>query len=289
MALVILTAAVCGQWSIPLRHNLLPALPPLPSKFSTFKSLYGAKPKRTSSTATEVLWQSPCSPRLALLNRRQDAQLQCDVVVPAGTEVTWFKNHQPLLRLGEQQEVTIQIQQEAYEETTNEVGTPLVAAATSGNRLRISSLVFIDCADVDDEAEYSLELRTPTYNVYFRNFTVRLIDTEMGQAGSTCNFRASQLQERPRIYYYASVAWPRAGGSLTLPCRAQGRHLQHVWYVDNISVGNTNPNYQVLANGDLIIRTVGMHSPSSCRCEVSNTEVSVPRDSIITYIGDRIP
>ncbi|KAG0715013.1 Glutathione S-transferase Mu 2 [Chionoecetes opilio] len=303
VAVTLVVAAVCRQWSMPSQRsmppqwsmpldrsmplqrsmppqsNLLPALAPRPLKFSPLRPWYGAKAKRTSSSVS-VVWLAHCSPRQAFIRRKQDAQLQCEAVVPEGTEVTWYKNHQPLQRLGQQM---TDIQQEVYEETTNVVGSPPVAAqVTSATRLRLASVVFIDCADQEDEAEYSLEMRLPTNNVYSRNFTVRLLD--MRQEGSTCNLEASQLEQLPRIYQHAPTAWATAGGSLTLPCRAQGRHLQHTWYVDNTYVGNTNPNHQVLPNGDLIIRAVGTQAPSSCRCEVSSTEAAGPMDAITTTV-----
>ncbi|XP_063840025.1 uncharacterized protein LOC135088892 [Scylla paramamosain] len=297
VALIIFATAVGGQWSIPLRHNLLPALSPSHLKLSSFRPLYEAKPKRTSSTgAGAVVWLANCSPRQAFVSRKQDAQLQCEAVVPVGTEVTWYKNYLPLLRPGEEQENprTQQIQQEVYEEITNEVSLPLAAPApvapsgsSSGTRLRVSPVVFIDCAAEKDEGEYSLEMRTPSNNVYFRNFTVRLLG--MREEGSTCNMQTSQLESLPRIYYHSSWVWAVAGDSLTLPCRAQGRNLMHTWYVDNTYVGNTNPNYQVLANGDLIIRTVGMHSPTNSRCQVSSSDGPGSMDAVTTTIRIRSP
>jgi len=46
----------------------------------------------------EVLWTSECSPRVAGVRRGQDARLQCEMVAPTGSVLTWFKDDVPLHR-----------------------------------------------------------------------------------------------------------------------------------------------------------------------------------------------
>ncbi|MPC41785.1 hypothetical protein E2C01_035390 [Portunus trituberculatus] len=187
-----------------------------------------------------------------------------------------------------------QIQQEVYEEITNEISIPMAGPApvapsssASAARLLVSPVVFINCAAEKDEGEYSVEMRTPSNNVYFRNFTLSLFG--VGEEGSTCQIPTSQLENQPRIYYHSTWVWAVVGDSLTLPCRAQGRNLVHTWYVDNIYVGNTNSNYQVLPNGDLIIRTVGMQPPTNVTCQVSTSDGTGPMDTVTTPIRIRSP
>ncbi|XP_050692043.1 uncharacterized protein LOC126983357 [Eriocheir sinensis] len=269
VALTVVAGMVCGHWSAaPLRAyppNI--ALPPF--MLSPSSGIHEGKFKRTSSTGTqqEVVWQRICSPRLSLVHRRQDAELKCEAVVPDGTKFTWYKGNQILQRPGVQQ--VSDVLQQMFEENTNEVAVSVEAAMAPSARLHVSSVVYIDCANEQDVADYTLEVTTPSNSVYMRNFTVALSGSRR-RDGSTCGAAASRLESMPRIYQHAKEAWPRVGESLVLPCRAQGRRHQHTWYSGATSVTSTDLNYQKLDNGDLFIRTVGPDTPTAFVCQVSS-------------------
>ncbi|XP_071539454.1 uncharacterized protein [Panulirus ornatus] len=245
---------------------------------------------QTESVETEITWQTECSPHLAGVRRGQDTLLQCKVIAPSGTQLTWFKGQHRLQRPGVSHELSNNILLEAMEEETNMVGfeeTSLVSPVSdsSSARLLISSTVYIDCADDQDAAEYSLEVRTPSNNVYFRNFTVFL--TDMGQLARSCRFE-DHIPYLPRIYQHSSAALAEVGGALTLPCRAQGFYTLHSWHVNNTQISHTDTNHQVLANGDLVIRRVNQHGPVRYMCRVSSTRYPAFQDAIFTDVSPQV-
>ncbi|XP_071539455.1 uncharacterized protein [Panulirus ornatus] len=178
---------------------------------------------------------------------------------------------------------------EAMEEETNMVGfdeASLVSPVSdSSARLLSSSVVYIDCADDSDAAEYSLEVRTPSNNVYFRNFTVFL--TEMGQQARSCYYDDC-ISYLPRIYQHSSAALVEVGGTLTLPCRFQGLSTLHSWHVNNTQISHNHSNYQVLANGDLVIRYVNQHGPVRYTCRVSSMRYPGVQDTVFTDVSPQV-
>ncbi|XP_037781053.1 uncharacterized protein LOC119577530 [Penaeus monodon] len=95
----------------------------------------------------EVLWTSECSPRVAGVRRGQDARLQCEVVAPTGSVLTWYKNGVPLHREGAQVEVG-STPQALMEEATNMLGLEEELSSTasaSASVLQLSSVVYLDC------------------------------------------------------------------------------------------------------------------------------------------------
>ncbi|XP_037792032.1 uncharacterized protein LOC119587358 [Penaeus monodon] len=109
----------------------------------------------------EVLWTSECSPRVAGVRRGQDARLQCEMVAPTGSVLTWYKEGVPLHREGAQVEVG-STPQELLEEATNMLGLEgelSSTASTSASVLQISSVVYLDCISDQHQATYKLEVR----------------------------------------------------------------------------------------------------------------------------------
>ncbi|XP_037792034.1 uncharacterized protein LOC119587360 [Penaeus monodon] len=157
----------------------------------------------------EVLWTSECSPRVAGVRRGQDARLQCEVVAPTGSVLTWYKDGVSLNREGAQVEVG-STPQELLEEATNMLGLEeelSSTASTSASVLQISSVVYLDCVSNQHQATYKLEVRAPrSQKSYSRLFTVVIVgdESETLEEGPTCrlgglvNASASHLPTLPR-------------------------------------------------------------------------------------------
>nr|XP_045626148.1 uncharacterized protein LOC123775205 isoform X1 [Procambarus clarkii] len=275
-----------GEWSSEARS---PFSQDLISSLSQMR-----KNKRTSQTGittTDVIWLQDCSPRLAYVTERQDAALRCNLLAPSGTQLTWYKNNFPLLRQGAAQEVSQALsRQEALEEHTNMVeyqGSALssVDEALSA-RLHFVSLVYIDCVDAQDVADYSLEVTTPNNQVVFRNFTLQI--TGQGQQGQTCRYSTAVVNNLPRIFQYSLEARAEVGAALTLPCRSQGFYTRHVWYFNNSPLPSAHPNYQVLTTGDLMIQQVTQQSYGSYTCRVVSTRFTGLEHNVYTQVNPQV-
>ncbi|XP_037781375.1 uncharacterized protein LOC119577844 isoform X4 [Penaeus monodon] len=234
----------------------------------------------------EVLWTSECSPRVAGVRRSQDARLQCEVVAPTGSVLTWYKDGVPLHREGAQVEVG-STPQELLEEATNMLGLEELSstASTSASVLQISSVVYLDCISDQHQATYKLEVRAPrSQKSYSRLFTVVIVgdESEALEEGPTCRLGAL-VNALPRIYQHSPAAMGHVGDSVTLPCRSQGHNVTREWFLNNERISG-DAIYQISSTGDLMVRRLSAQGRTRYTCRVTSTRFSALSDTVLTEV-----
>ncbi|XP_037792035.1 uncharacterized protein LOC119587362 [Penaeus monodon] len=228
----------------------------LGSRRITFCTLRGVR-RCARRSGTKGLWTSECSPRVAGVRRGQDARLQCEVVAPTGSVLTWYKDGVSLNREGAQVEVG-STPQELLEEATNMLGLEeelSSTASTSASVLQISSVVYLDCVSNQHQATYKLEVRAPrSQKSYSRLFTVVIVgdESETLEEGPTCRL-GGLVNALPRIYQHSPAAMGHVGDSVTLPCRSQGHNVTREWFLNDERISG-DASYQISGTGDLIVR-----------------------------------
>ncbi|XP_037781379.1 zwei Ig domain protein zig-4-like [Penaeus monodon] len=233
----------------------------------------------------EVLWTSECSPRVAGVRRGQDARLQCEVVAPTGSVLTWYKDGVPLHREGAQVEVG-STPQELLEEATNMLGLEeelSSTASTSASVLQISSVVYLDCVSDQQQATYKLEVRAPrSQKSYSRHFTVVIVgdESEALEEGPTCRL-GGLVNALPRIYQHSPAAMGHVGDSVTLPCRSQGHNVTREWFLNDERISGDD-TYQISGTGDLIVRRLSAQGRTRYTCRVTSTRFSALSDTVLT-------
>ncbi|ROT67449.1 Neural/ectodermal development factor IMP-L2 [Penaeus vannamei] len=235
----------------------------------------------------ELLWTSECSPRVAGVRRGQDARLQCEMVAPTGSVLTWFKDDVPLHREGGQTEV-VSTSQELLEEATNMLGLEeelLSTASTSASVVQVSSVVYLDCVSELHQATYKLEVTTPrSQRSYSRLFTVVIVgdESEALEEGPTCRLGAL-VNALPRIYQHSPAAMGHAGDSVTLPCRSQGHNVTREWFLNDERISNDD-NYQISGNGDLVLRRLSTQGHTRYTCRATSMRFSALSDTTFTAV-----
>ncbi|XP_069983777.1 uncharacterized protein [Penaeus vannamei] len=237
----------------------------------------------------EVLWTSECSPRVAGVRRGQDARLQCEMVAPTGSVLTWFKDDVPLHREGETAE-GISMPREFLEEATNMLGLeeeelPSTISA-SASVVQVSSVVYLDCVSDQHQATYKLEVRPPrSQKSYSRLFTVVIVGKSTSLAleqGPSCRLGAL-VNALPRIYQHSPAAMGHAGDSVTLPCRSQGHNVTREWFLNDERI-SSDANYRISGNGDLLVRRLSAQARTQYTCRVISTRFSALSDTIVTVV-----
>ncbi|XP_037780998.1 zwei Ig domain protein zig-4-like [Penaeus monodon] len=232
----------------------------------------------------EVLWTSECSPRVAGVRRGQDARLQCEVVAPTGSVLTWYKDDVPLHRESGQTEV-VSTPQELLKEATNKLGLEEELVSTSASVLQISSVVYLDCVSEQHQATYKLEVRTPrSRRSYSRLFTVVIVGDE-GEAlaeGPTCRL-GSLVNALPRIYQHSPAAIGHVGDSVTLPCRSQGHNVTREWFLNDERISNDD-NHRISGNGDLVVQRLSAQGHKRYECRAISTRFSALTDTVFTAV-----
>nr|XP_045584926.1 zwei Ig domain protein zig-3-like isoform X2 [Procambarus clarkii] len=224
-----------------------------------------------AEAAPQVVWGKQCSPRLACLRLLQDTILECEVFAPSGTVLSWYKDQAPLDR---------QIDER------NSVWRGGQTLARSTSKVHLSSVVFIDCASVEDLGEYRLEVRTPGDQVFVRHFTVNLTDTEKGMPGRTCWFGKDLIDQLPRIYEYARKAAGVHASDVLLPCRLRA-HLHTkstTWLFKGTRLASHHAKYKLLPSGDLLVRNLQPEDQGMYTCRAYSNKIMGYTDQIHTFV-----
>ncbi|ROT67450.1 Neural/ectodermal development factor IMP-L2 [Penaeus vannamei] len=293
MAVVLVVMAPC-EWSVQGSSLHVPS----DMQLQLPKIIFGlaSKKKQTKRSEAvreeerdEVLWTSECSPRVAGVRRGQDARLQCEMVAPTGSVLTWFKDDVPLHREGETAE-GISMPREFLEEATNMLGLeeeelPSTISA-SASVVQVSSVVYLDCVSDQHQATYKLEVRPPrSQKSYSRLFTVVIVgdESEALEEGPTCRLGAL-VNALPRIYQHSPAAMGHAGDSVTLPCRSQGHNVTREWFLNDERI-SSDANYRISGNGDLLVRRLSAQAHTQYTCRVISTRFSALSDTIFTVVN----
>ncbi|XP_071547721.1 neural/ectodermal development factor IMP-L2 [Panulirus ornatus] len=225
--------------------------------------------------ASPVLWGRQCTPRLAFLRPQQDTLLECEVLAPTGTVLTWYKDQVPL-----------DGQMDVVKETSNSLWEPRAAFMRSTSKVHLSSVLYIDCAEVKDQGHYRLEVRTPDDQLYTRHFTVNLTKSEGETPGNTCRLGREVVSHLPRIHQYAQQAMAHHGQDLLLPCRLHGRApaMATTWLFRDTKVASHHHRYQVLPTGDLLVREVRPEDRGIYTCKAYSTLLPGFTDQIHTFV-----
>ncbi|XP_069983779.1 uncharacterized protein [Penaeus vannamei] len=235
----------------------------------------------------EVLWTSECSPRVAGVRRGQDARLQCEMVAPTGSVLTWFKDDVPLHREGGIAEA-VSTPQELLEEATNLLGLEeelSSTASTSASVVQVSSVVYLDCVSDQHQATYKLEVRPPrSHKSYSRRFTVVIVgdESEALEEGPTCRLGAL-VNALPRIYQHSPAAMGHAGDSVTLPCRSQGHNVTREWFLNDERI-SSGTSYKISADGDLVVRRLSAQGRKRYECRATSARFSALSDTVFTVV-----
>ncbi|XP_064100256.1 protogenin-like [Macrobrachium nipponense] len=239
------------------------------------------KPNKRSSgnegDGGKIIWGGDCSPRYTSLYSTEDALLECEAFVPTGTVFTWHKGNK---------EYHSFLQAAKVEEITNDVEWNDLASSPNlklGSTVYISTILYIDCASADDKGEYMLSVETPNGRIQNRFFGLNVTAaTRYHMPGGTCAYGRNIMEYIPRIYQYAKQVVAFRGSNVVVPCRALGRETTLVWSFDRRSI-ETSEKYQVLANGDLVIRDVTSKDRGVYSCRVTSNIASNFYDAVYTY------
>ncbi|XP_042213096.1 zwei Ig domain protein zig-4-like [Homarus americanus] len=261
--------------ALPVLMALLQTVPAVPmirntsqnnknSNNSNKKGSFGVK-----EAPPQVIWGSACSPRKAFLYQQQDALLQCEVYAPTGSVLTWYKDHTPLHH-----------QKEAMQEE-------MIDSVRGGAKVHLSSVIYIDCASPDDQGRYQLDVRTPAGHLFTRYFTVQLLENVDRMLGHTCRLGKEVMSFVPRIYQFARQAVAQHGQTLVLPCRLHSHPptMTTTWLFQNTLLSTPRQTkYQVLANGDLLVRDLSPKDRGVYTCRAHNTDLPGIADQIHTFV-----
>ncbi|XP_066942662.1 uncharacterized protein ImpL2 isoform X2 [Macrobrachium rosenbergii] len=239
------------------------------------------KPEKRSSgneaDGGKIIWGGSCSLGHTVLYSTEDSLLECEAYVPTGTVLTWYKGNKEyhsFLQAGKVEEITNDVEWNDLSSSPN---------LSPGSTVYISTILYIDCASVDDKGEYMLSVETPNGRIQNRFFGLNVTAASRYHIpGGTCVYGRDIMEFIPRIYQYAKQVIAMRGSSVIVPCRALGRETTLVWSFQSRPI-ETSEKYQVLANGDLVIRDVTSKDHGVYSCRVTSNIAPNFFDAVYTY------
>lgn len=212
-------------------------------------------------------------PDITTANRHDSVVLHCKV---GGREPTihWLKDG---VRIQQGESRDYRNDQAQYEDT----------AAVTGKSFTASKL-YLDCVDEASEGVYTCIGETPTEritqstNLVLKRPNADFLDLPEAAAEfshRTCLEKRSVGNTAARIFLWTSLRLELMGEAVQLFCRSEGSPSPQVEWFDNnrekiLPTSSEFSDYEILENGDLLIKRLQWKHMGQFKCSASNGEGS---------------
>ncbi|XP_033756914.1 zwei Ig domain protein zig-3-like [Pecten maximus] len=194
----------------------------------------------------------------------KSAVLTCQVGGAPPPTIHWVKDGQHRIEQGDMLSNT---NDEAfYEDVVDKSGRPLL------RRSFTKALLYLDCITPDMEGDYSCVADTPTRRI--TSTTTLSVDRMLDDGeDSSCLIKRTLTDKMPaRVFLWTSNRVEKSGAAIQLFCRAEGYPTPRImWKTPNREIiTDDNLGYELLPNGDLLIRDVQWRHMGVFACIAEN-------------------
>ncbi|KAK3094638.1 hypothetical protein FSP39_004303 [Pinctada imbricata] len=211
-------------------------------------------------------------PSITVASRHQSIVLTCQAGGKSPT-IHWLKDDQRIQQGDDRDYLN---DEPAYEEPLNEgEGSSLGLSFTK-------SKLFLDCVTPEQAGEYTCVAETTTERI--AQTTELVVGEDYDGTGNCLAKRSLRGRREPaRIYLWTSNRLEVQGMAVQLYCRVEGFPAPTLSWFDNNGeeILPSNDNYQLLDNGDLLIKHISWSNMGRYRCETTN---GLGTDSVTTFL-----
>ncbi|UYV73635.1 ImpL2 [Cordylochernes scorpioides] len=222
-------------------------------------------------------------PELVAASEAESIVLDCEAGGNPPPTIHWLKDGHRVAQVGPSPRYSRSVPTPALQQGSWEVQE----AENDGNQdlepqIGLSytkSRLYLDCVEPRDSAVYTCVAENP----YFRESTQTVLQVEesLRDSGARCLSKKS-FGVPARVHMWTRSRLENTGGEAQLFCRAGGQPRPQVTWTgpENKSLENLS-RFQVLANGDLMIRDIKWEDMGEYTCKVQNSRGS---DSTETFL-----
>lgn len=187
--------------------------------------------------------------------------LECQTGGQAAS-IHWLKDHH---RIQQGPSRDYQNDELLVEEILNENGGSLIGRAFTKAKL------YLDCLSPEDVGKYTCVAETTTKRIS-QSTEMSIGGRYSSEEHEKCIVEKSISSEAARIYLWTSHRLEVSGESVQLMCRAQGSPIPTVtWFTPRgKKIEHPTNKYELLSNGDLLIRNISWNDKGSYTCSAAN-------------------
>ncbi|XP_052100611.1 zwei Ig domain protein zig-4-like [Mytilus californianus] len=221
-----------------------------------------AKEKRTTEDNKLFFKTGEDLPSETIGTAHEDIVLECQAGGKPAASIHWLKNG---IRIQQGPSRDYKNDELFVEEILNEKRGALIGLGFTKSKL------YLDCLSPEDEGEYSCVAETATQRIV-QTTQVSVVGRFESKAHEKCIVKKSIHSASARIFLWTSHRVEISGASVQLMCRVEGSPSPMVSWVTpkGKEISHPTEKYEVLSNGDLLIRNISWKDMGSYTCSCAN-------------------
>lgn len=192
----------------------------------------------------------------------ENVVLECQAGGKPAPTIHWLKNGR---RIQQGPSRDYNNDEPFIEEILNENSESLIGLGFTRSKL------FLDCLSPEDAGEYTCVAETATQRIA-QSTQVTVVGKYSSEEHERCIVKKSIRSETARIYQWTSHRVEISGASVQLMCRVEGQPQPSISWVTpkGKEIKHATDKYEVLSNGDLLVRNISWKDMGSYTCSAAN-------------------